>query len=409
MSSALDDNPRSILIVKLSAIGDVIQTLPMMEALKRQYPRARIEWVVEEEASELLLTHPTVDRVIISRRKSWLKRILKTGDFWKTLREIGRFVRELRSRHYDWVIDNHGFFKSGLLVLLSRGRRKIGFQASAGIAEEGSYFFTHERYKPLSLERHALERYLDLVSQMGVQIEQMAFHFPVPSGAVKGAEALLREKGFGCRPLVVLHPMAKWATKQWPAYKFARLIAALAQKKASIVITGSAQDEGPVGEILRRTGDSVRVLNLTGKTNLLELAGIFSLSDLVLSPDTGPMHLAAAVKAPLIALFGPTAPWRTGPYGNNPGIIRKDLACSPCFKKKCRTMECMNSISVEEVLAAVEQKLKEKEITLGTDEYRASGPKENHRFIGRKGNGRSVLPESISAPKQIERKNHAFE
>jgi 3-deoxy-D-manno-octulosonic-acid transferase/heptosyltransferase-1 len=364
MSSSVEDIPRSILIVKLSAIGDVIQTLPMLEALKRQYPRAHIDWVVEEEASNLLLNHPRVNRVIISRRKSWLKKVLKPGEFWRTLGEISRFVRELRSQHYDWIIDNHGIFKSGLVMLLSRGRRKIGFQASAGIADEGSYFFTHERYKPLSIERHALERYLDLVSQMGVHVEQAALHFPVPPDSLKGAETLLGQKVLESRPLVVLHPVAKWETKQWPAEKFARLISALARRKATVVITGSPQDEGPVTEILHRMDDSGKVLNLAGKTDLMELAGIFSLSDLVLSTDTGPMHLAAAVKAPLIALFGPTAPWRTGPYGNNPRIIRKGLPCSPCFKKKCQTMECMNSISVEEVLAAVEQKLKEKEITL---------------------------------------------
>ncbi len=365
MSSSVEDIPRSILIVKLSAIGDVIQTLPMLEALKRQYPQTHIDWVVEEEASNLLLNHPRVNRVIISRRKSWLKKVLKPGEFGKTLGEISRFVRDLRSQHYDLIIDNHGIFKSGLVMLLSRGRRKIGFQASAGIADEGSYFFTHERYKPLSIERHALERYLDLVSQMGVQVEQAALQFPVPPDSLKGAETLLGQKVLGSRPLVVLHPAAKWETKQWPAEKFARLISALARRKATVVITGSPRDEGPVGEILHQTGgDSAKALNLVGKTNLMELAGLFSLSDLVLCPDTGPMHLAAAVKAPLIALFGPTAPWRTGPYGNNPLIIRKGLPCSPCFKKKCQTMECMNSISVEEVLAAVEQKLKEKEITL---------------------------------------------
>jgi len=357
MRSPAEEIPRSILIVKLSAIGDVIQTLPMAEAMKRQYPDARIDWVVEEDASALLLHHPVINRVIISRRKSWVKKALKPGGFWRTLREVGRFIRELRSRRYDWVIDNHGIFKSGLLVLLSRGRRKIGFQASAGIADVGSYFFTHERYKPLSIERHALERYLDLVSQLGVPTDSTAFHLPVPPDAVKRAEVMLREKGFDSHPLVVLHPMAKWETKQWPAEKFARLVYALGQRKASVVMTGSPQDEGPIGEIIQRMGDSVEVLNLAGKTDLMELAAIFSLSDLVLSPDTGPMHLAAAVKAPLIALFGPTAPWRTGPYGNNSAIIRKDLPCSPCFKKKCRTMECMDSISVEEVLATVEKKL----------------------------------------------------
>jgi len=355
MSPTRGLEPRSILIVKLSAIGDVVQTLPMVEALKNQYPQAGIDWLVEEDASDLLVGHPALNRLIISRRKSWQKLLFQRGKFWKTLQEIQGFIRDLRSWDYDWVIDNHGVFKSGVLVFLSRGRRKIGFRASAGIADEGNYLFTNERYKPLSIERHALERYLDLVSQIGVRGCQPSLEFPVSSEFRKKAEDRLRENGFFSRPIAVINPIAKWGTKQWPLEKFARLISALAQKGASVIVTGSRQDEGPVGEILRRVDRSSKVLNLAGKTGLRDLAGIFSLSDLVLTPDTGPMHLAAAVKAPLVALFGPTAPWRTGPYGNSPAILRKSLACSPCFKKKCGTMECMNSISVEEVLATAEK------------------------------------------------------
>jgi heptosyltransferase I len=357
MNSAGVGDPRTVLVVKLSAIGDVIQTLPMVEALKKRYPRACIDWLVEEEASDLLLGHPALNRVIVSRRKSWLKRLLQKGEFRKTLQEIGRFVREVRSRQYDLVIDNHGILKSGLLVMLSRGKRKIGFKRSAGIAEEGNYLFTNERYKPLSIERHALERYLNLVSQMGVPVEEAALEYPLSRDLPLKAENLLRQKGFFSRPLVVIHPMAKWETKQWPRENFSRLISALTERKASVVITGSPQDAEPVKEILSRVEDSAAVLNLAGKTSLKELAGIFALADLVLTPDTGPMHLAAAVKAPLIALFGPTAPWRTGPYGDHNLVIRKDLACSPCFKARCPTLECMNAITVEEVLKAALEKL----------------------------------------------------
>ena len=357
MSPTRGLKPSSILIVKLSAIGDVIQTLPMVEALKNQYPQAGIDWLVEEDASDLLVGHPALNRLIISRRKSWQKLLFQRGKLWDTLREIRGFIRELRSQDYDWVIDNHGVFKSGVLVFLSRGRRKIGFKASAGIADEGSYLFTNERYKPLSIERHALERYLDLASQIGVRGSRPSLEFLLPSEFQKKAEDLLRENGFFSRPIVVIHPMAKWETKQWPLEKFARLISALAQKGTSVVVTGSRQDEEAVREILRRVDRPSKVFNLAGKTGLRELAGIFSLSDLVLTPDTGPMHLAAAVKAPLVTLFGPTAPWRTGPYGNTPTILRKPLACSPCFKKKCGTIECMRSISVEEVLDAADKKM----------------------------------------------------
>ncbi len=357
MNSAKGENPRSILIVKLSAIGDVVQTLPMVKALKNRYPEARIDWLVEEDASDLLFGHPDLDRVIVSRRKSWLKNLFVDGKFRGTLREIKKFIQDLRSEHYDWVIDNHGIFKSGLLLVLSRGRRKIGFQPSAGIAEEGYYLFANERYQPLSIERHALDRYLDLVSQMGVPVDGATLEFPVPDELREKAENLLRQNGFFFRPLVVIHPMAKWETKQWPLDNFAGLISALVEKNASVVVTGSPQDVESVTEILNRAGQDRKVLNLAGVTSLKELAGIFSLADLVVTPDTGPMHLAAAVKAPLIALFGPTAPWRTGPYGNHDRVIRKALSCSPCFRKKCDTLECMTSITVEEVLKTALEKL----------------------------------------------------
>jgi lipopolysaccharide heptosyltransferase II len=271
---------------------------------------------------------------------------------------MAHFLKELRSRKYDLVIDNHGILKSGLLVLLARGERKVGFRRSAGIADEGSYLFTNERYRPLSIERHARERYLDLVSQMGVPAGDAQPEYPVPGELSGKAERLLREKGFFKRPLVVIHPEAKWETKQWPRENFSRLISALAERKASVVVTGSPADAKAVGEILGGMENSAAALNLAGKTSLRELAAFFSLADLVVTPDTGPMHLAAAVKAPLIALFGPTAPWRTGPGGEGSRVIRKDLECSPCFRKECATRECMESITVEEVLAAALEKLR---------------------------------------------------
>jgi len=358
MKPSSDCPPRRILIVKLSAIGDVVQTLPMVEALKSYYPQARIDWLVEEEASDLLIDYPALGKVIISRRKSWQKRLFRKGEFWNTLREIGKFIRDFRNLEYDWVIDNHGIFKSGLWVAWSRGRRKIGFQASPGIADEGNYFFTNERYKPLNIETHALDRYLDLITQLGVPVNKPTLDFPVPVDSRKKAENLLQWHGFSSHPLVAIHPIAKWATKQWPCGNFARLADGLAERGASVIFTGSPEDRKPVQEIFRWIKTPQKVLNLVGQTSLRELAGLFSLSDLVLTTDTGPMHLAAAVKASLIALFGPTAPWRTGPYGNGHVILRKSLPCSPCFQKKCTTIECMNSLSVEGVLEAAEDKLR---------------------------------------------------
>jgi heptosyltransferase I len=354
--------PRKILIVKLSAIGDVIQTLPMLTALRRRFPEAQIDWVVEEEAAGLLKGYPGLDRVLVSRRKTWQKIFWKKGSLVSTLREIRRFLKDLRKNEYDWVIDNHGVLKSGILVALSRGNNKIGYKATAGIAAEGSYFFTKERYKPLPIERHALERYLNLVSQLGVPIENTPFEYVVSQIVLEKMRNRLAEKGFQGRPLVALHPAAKWVTKEWPLPRFALLAETLAKQGAWIVITGSPQDAPKIEGALEKTQEASKILNWAGRTTFQELAALFSLADLVITPDTGPMHLAAAVKAPLIALFGPTAPWRTGPYGNGHVVLRKELPCSPCFRKKCPTGECLDQITVEEVMKAAEEKLRARRI-----------------------------------------------
>ncbi len=349
--------PQRILIVKLSALGDVVQTLPMVEALRQQFPTAQIDWLVEEEASELLLGHPALNRVLVSRRKSWLKQLRQTGQRQKAVREIIRFLRSLRSVNYDWVIDNHGLFKSGLMVFLTRGRRKIGFQPTAGIADEGNYLFTRERYKPLSIERHALERYLDLVRQLGIKVNKPILKFPVADELREEMKARLAQRGLALAPLVVIHPLTKWPTKQWPQENFARLADCLLDLGVTVLFTGSLEDQQGIRKICSLMRHNIEGINLAGQTRLKELAALFSLADLIITTDTGPMHLAAAVHVPLIALFGPTAPWRTGPYGNGHIIIRKNLPCSPCFQKSCPRVRCMQQITVEEVLATAAKKL----------------------------------------------------
>jgi heptosyltransferase I len=352
--------PEKILIVKLSAIGDVIQTLPMLAALRRKFPEARIDWLVEEAAAGLLAGFPGIDRVLVSRRKSWLKRIRSGEKPVSAAAEIFRFLKDLRRTEYDWVIDNHGVLKSGLLTGLSRGREKIGYRAAAGIADEGSYFFTNRRLPALSIERHAVDRYLDLVGRLGVPTGGISLEYPVPRVFREGMRRVLEKNGFGVRPLAVLHPLAKWASKQWPPENFASLADRLGQRGIRVVMTGESADAQGISRILNRMRFPAEVLNLTGQTGLKSLAALFALADLVVTPDTGPMHLAAAVKAPLVALFGPTAPWRTGPYGAAAAVLRKDLACSPCFRKKCPTGECLKQIGVDEVWIAAEEKLAER-------------------------------------------------
>ncbi len=298
-------NPQKILIVKLSAIGDVVQTLPMAEALRKQFPEAQIDWLVEEEASDLLQGHPALNRVLVSRRKCWLKQLRQKGQRRLVMQEIIKFLRSLRRSNYDWVIDNHGLFKSGLMVFLSRGKRKIGFQHSAGIADEGNYLFTRERYKPLSIEQHAVERYLDLIQQLGVKVIEPVLKFPVSDELRQKVNDKLSGRGLSINSIVVIHPLARWPTKQWPKENFARLADGLIKIGATIVFTGGPEDRGEIKKICGLMNYDAQDLNLAGETSLRELAALFSLATLVITTDTGPMHLAAAVQVPLIALFGP--------------------------------------------------------------------------------------------------------
>jgi heptosyltransferase I len=338
----------NILIVKLSAIGDVILSLPFLEALKHRYPQARITWLVEEAAADLVTGHPALDRVVISRRKTWLK-LIKQGRATKAFKDIARFYRELRAETYDLAIDLQGLFKSGILTYMSGARVRLGFDHT----REQAYRFLNQRLVPYDPDRHALLRYLDVAAHLGADVTEPRFRLPIDSEAAAQAAQLL--VGLP-RPLVALNPGAKWDTKLWPESAWHQLCRRLTTESGlNIILTGSP-DERPMTETIAEGLDGVT--NLTGRTGLRVLAEIFRKADLVVCPDTGPMHLAAAVETPVVALFGPTAPWRTGPFGSSHEVIRPEIDCSPCFKRKCDHWRCMPSIDADHVFEVAMDKLR---------------------------------------------------
>ena len=341
-----------ILIVKLSAIGDVIHTLPALNAIRKHYARARITWLVEEEAAGLIAGHPALDRVIVSRRKRWAKGILRKGCL-KMIKESYRFIRELRDTRYDLVIDFHGLLKSGLLIGLSKGKRKVGFGKGMEHAEY-SYLFLNERVPAVDMETHALTRNMMLVRALGIPADEIAYRLPVGEQERRlVAELLVRCGDQGSKTLVAINPVAKWATKLWSNAKFAELADRLiAEHDALIVFTGSQSDRN----VITRIGSLMKheATNLAGETNLKTLAALYERTGVAVVTDTGPMHLAAALGTPVVALFGPTAPWRTGPFGSGHQVVRIGLECSPCFKRQCpSSIECMEEISVEQVLHGI--------------------------------------------------------
>ena len=348
-----------ILIVKLSAIGDVIHTLPALIALRGHYPEAEITWLVETTAAPIIDGHPALDQILISRRKEWVDAILhQDGKARKiALKEAFGFIQKLRQNRYDIIIDFQNLFKSGVLVGLVRGRRKVGFDKGMQRNEKAHHFY-NRRVPPVSMEIHAIERYLTLLEAIGVKDKRIAYQIPVSDTDIHEVDRLLTDAGVGKNEkLVAINPMARWETKLWKPERFAQVAEQLvATGQIKVVFTGGAADRDKLDAILSMMNN--QAVNLAGRTSLKELAALYMRAELLISTDTGPMHLAAAVETPVVALFGPTAPWRTGPYGDQHQVIFSKDPCAPCFKRTCDTNLCMDHITVDEVLKAVATILK---------------------------------------------------
>ena len=337
----------------------MIHTLPSLWSLHAHFPEAQITWLVEESAADLLIGHPAVNRVLVSYRKTWL-RDLRSGRVFHALTGFAGFIRELRDTRYDLVIDFQGLLKSALWVLLSRGVRKAGFGEGMEHAEY-SYLALNERIPAVDMNQHAIDRSLLLLKGIGVPAADVRYGVAISAQHESEALMLLRACGIqGEDRMVAINPMARWPTKLWDAESFAALADRLEGEGIRVVFTGGPSDGPALDEISRlMTGRNRR---LDGKTSLNQLAALYRRAQVVVTTDSGPMHLAAAVGTPVVALFGPTAPWRTGPYGPNHIVLRADLSCSPCFKKQCLTSvyeerACMKRLTVDQVAHAVMEKI----------------------------------------------------
>ena len=346
------DQVRRILIVKPSSLGDVVHALPFLSSLRQRYPDRYITWLVEEETAELLLGHPLLDRVIVSGRKRWGRAMRTPFRGSAVFREMASLAAEIRQDRYDLVVDLQGLLKSALMVMCAGARFRIGLADS----REGSgRALTHVVPLPPG-PLHAVDRYLEVARFLGADPPtNKSFVFPSRPDDGVMVEALLAEAGVGRTTLVIaLNPQARWPTKLWGEEQFARLGEILAHRHgAKIVLIGSFLDLPAAGRLARRMNPPPFVA--AGRTDLKVLIALLKRIDLLVTVDSGPMHLAAAMGTPLVALFGPTDPRLVGPYGGHGVVLRIPLPCSPCSKRRCLIEAdrlCMQSISVEEVAEA---------------------------------------------------------
>ena len=334
--------PGRLLIVKMSAVGDVVMTLPALKALRQAFPKARIDWLVEPAAAGLLKDHPDIDRLIISPRR-YFGKLLKSGRHRRARRVFGVFRARLRAVKYEVVLDLQGLIKSAINVFLSRGRRKLGFAKT----RERTGWALNEKMPAYDPDRHATLRYLDAAVYLGAQWPDPLpeKYYDPPLSAQAEAETLLAPF-CGHGGFVVLNPGAKWLTKRWPLEHWRGLADLCAQAGLKLVLTGGREDR-EMAESINEAVDG-QALNLCGRTSLPVLAAVLARASAVVTADTGPMHLAAAVGGGGLALFGPTRPGRTGPFGGHFEILRPPLDCLGCLKKRC-DRPCLELLEPESV------------------------------------------------------------
>lgn len=334
------DTPR-VLIVRLSAIGDVIHGLPVLCALRDRFPQAFLGWVVEGRAATLLRGHPALDEIIEIPR-GWLK----------SPSTVGRLRRRLRSLGFDTAIDVQGLTKSAVAAWLSGARRRIGFGDAKG--RELSRWFANE--KVTTTAAHIIDSNLELLRPLGITSPAVRFDLPEHADDRQSAEAMIREQGL-TDGFAMITPGAGWASKLWPPERFAAVAVYLGRGWGlpTMVVWAGDEEHRLARQIVAAARGHAR---LAPPTSLTELAALARRARLFVGSDTGPVHLAAAVGTPCVGLYGPMPAERNGPYGSQHIAIEQMRFEGTSRQRRTAPREVMESIQVDHVCDACAQILR---------------------------------------------------
>ncbi|MFZ5801106.1 MAG: lipopolysaccharide heptosyltransferase II [Candidatus Omnitrophota bacterium] len=338
---------KRILVVNVNWLGDVLFSTPAFKALKSAYPQSYLAGMVVPRVKEVLEDNPYIDELIIFDEEGAHKSL-----FGKI-----SLIRKLRQRKFDTAFLLHRSFTRALLVFLAGIPNRIGYYT-----RKRGFLLTKAVY-PDTAEIHRMDYYLKVVESAGVKIVDRHYQFFLQDDDRRFIERLLKEKGLAAdEPFVVLNPGGNWDLKRWPPENFRLLAGRLIPETGfKIVISGAAGDIALAKEISGGVAGKATVL--VGETNLKQLGALFERAKVVVSADSGPAHLACAVGAPALILFGPTAKTVTGPRGKNQCvIIQKSIAgCRvPCYQLDCPDNRCMRAIGVEEVFEEIKKLNSEK-------------------------------------------------
>ncbi len=310
-----------ILVIKLGALGDVINTLPVVVNMHRHF-NAEIHWLVAPLSLPILTGHPSVGKTVVFDRR-------------RLKESLPQLLRAIRATEYDIIIDFQRILKSALFCMAARGRRRIGFDTNR--CKEMTGLFPFERIPPGDPDSHMLTQYMEFGEYLGVPCSRVSWNIP-------------RFENHGLQlpaEYIVLNIGATKQPNRWPSDRFAELADRIHESfRMPCVITGGPEDRGDAVVVQNRARSEI--INLAGRTSLTELVEIIARAECVITADTGPMHLACGLGTNLIALFGPSDPSRTGPFRGT--VIKSRVPCGPCNKKECSTPVCMERIGTGEVM-----------------------------------------------------------
>lgn len=393
---------RRILIVKLSAVGDVIHTIPLLNALRRRYPDARIDWLLKPSLAELVQHHPNVSTTYVygenhteAPRYNW-----DGFTHWLQLMRDARFLgllRELRRNRYDLVVDVHSQLRTGFINLVTGAPVRIGFgrpqrevwepagrklppgtikRSWKGARDQSWIAYTHHIPLP-SLDVHAVDRYLSVAGMLGAPPAAADFSFPIPEAADRQIDRLLAAAGIDpSRAPVLLAPAALWETKRWRPEGFAAVARHFLAAGRPVVLVGSPAERAECEAVVANAPGAA---DLAGQTTLVELTALIRRAAICLTNDSGPMHIAVALDRPVIAVFGPTNPAWIGPYGRPDAVVRAGLPCSPCnlrkFERCPHDHACMRQLAPEPIIARMEALLAAPLATRAGGTSAAAGPR----------------------------------
>jgi heptosyltransferase-3 len=334
---------KKILVVKLRHLGDVLLTGPVFRALKEASPEAEIDAYIYKEALPMLEGHPDIDR-LIGYDRGW-----KKEGFFVRMGKEARMLREIRNRGYDLVVNLTEGDRGVLASLASRAKIRAGFRPKGKWQQRA---LTHIAKDCPSL-RHTVERNLDVLRRIGIfpSIDARDLYFHLPEAARAKAKSLS-----GGLPFVLMHPTSRWRFKCWPIFKMRQLAERLLKEGKRIILTSGP--DAVEKEMAREISRGLDILNLGGVISLKELGALIDFSELLVCVDSVPLHIASALKKPVVALFGPTSDITWGPWRNpHAHIVSLQTSCRPCYLDGCggsKRSDCLESLSVEAVFRAIQ-------------------------------------------------------